>query len=69
MSLTPVECPHDCVIRGRDVPRNHGSFRTQVCLDCKHFRRTDHFDKPTGDWYPIKFYPMAVDGHDDQQDV
>jgi len=61
------ECIHVRVIRGKDVPRLYGSWRTQVCEGCGAFRTHGHNDSPEPsklwvghDWRPASEYADAV---------
>lgn len=53
-------CEHRRTERGKDIPRRHGSFRSEVCLDCKAFRARDHHDEIVtgypGRWRPAEQY-------------
>lgn len=66
-SISYEPCVHATVERGKDVPRLYGSWRTQVCVDCKAFRTHGHDDvpdpsKPWGGhpWRPAGEYASAT---------
>lgn len=69
--LVPDGCLHLRVTRGKDVPRQYGSWRTQLCLDCGAFRTHGHNVWPDPstlwaghDWRPASEYAEAT-AHDD----
>lgn len=53
-------CRHVRRTRGDDVPRQWGSFRTEVCSDCGWFRLLTHYGEPHGGWQPASGYADAV---------
>lgn len=55
-------CSHPRVTRGADVPLVHGSYRSQVCLDCGAFRTHGHNVPPTSSnkWRPAIGYADAI---------
>jgi hypothetical protein len=67
------KCDHTNVVRGVDVPRVYGSWRTQVCVDCGAFRTHGHNDIPEPskpwaghDWRPASEYVGVVTEHDSE---
>lgn len=39
------ECQHVATHRGANIPRAHGSYRSEVCDVCGAFRARDHHDE------------------------
>lgn len=65
-------CKHTNVIRGGDVPRVYGSFRSQVCIDCGAFRTHNHNEVPDPlsqlsghPWRPASEYADAISREED----
>lgn len=65
-----VACEHRRTERGKDIPRRYGSYRSEVCLDCKAFRARDHHDQlitdSRGGWRPAEQYDSETAESDDE---
>lgn len=62
-----MACSHLNTKRGLDSPRQWGSWRTEVCLDCGSFRTHAH---DTGrshlsEWKPANEYEQETTRYDD----
>jgi len=56
-----MSCQHTKTVRGEDIPRRYGSYRSEVCKDCGKFRRLNHHDEVVGDWQPAEEYASAIE--------
>lgn len=65
----PAKCSHERRIRGANIPRRYGSFRSQVCLDCGAFRAMTHHDEPHGKWLPAEQYAAEIVNEDEEDEV
>lgn len=65
-----VGCVHRRTERGKDIPRSYGSYRSEVCLDCKAFRARDHHDQlitdSRGGWRPAEQYDQETAESDEE---
>lgn len=55
-----VQCSHLKTKRGKNAPRQWGSFRTEVCTKCGAFRFKTHLDEIRSEWKPKSEYPDAT---------
>lgn len=55
-----MSCAHPKTKRGKNAPRQWGSFRTEVCKDCSAFRFRTHLDEIRSDWKPASEYENAT---------
>jgi hypothetical protein len=60
------DCTHSSVVRGEDIPRRYGSYRSQVCQTCGWFRATTHHDEPHGPWRPPDRYAAETASRDEE---
>lgn len=62
-------CIHARTERGKDIPRVYGSYRSEVCTDCKAFRARDHHgrlvDDVRGEWRSAERYKTETAENDE----
>ena len=59
------DCTHTRQKRGKDAPRQWGSYRTCVCLDCGAFQFASHLNERGDKWYPTSEYDSATAERED----
>lgn len=58
-------CAHQYTKRGKDVQRQYGSYRTEICTNCGKYRTTDHHGRNPSVWRESEFYEMDTEWDDD----
>ena len=49
--MAEKRCRHSETVRGPDIPRVYGSFRSEICLDCRAYRKLSHANQePMSKW-------------------
>lgn len=67
--LDSVVCSHTETVRGKDIPRRYGSYRSEVCVTCGRFRALTHHNDEVainGHWRPASEYDAAVASSEDE---
>jgi hypothetical protein len=63
--MNKILCKHEKTIRGKDAPRQYGSYKTEVCINCNAFRFLDHHGNIESSWKDKSEYEQAIEPKED----